>query len=317
MARIRTIKPSFWSHEELSELPEATHMLAGALLNYADDQGYFNANIGLVRAACSPLREPSVSIPESLRSLQMMGYLRIGMAPDGKRYGHIVHFEEHQKVSHATPSKIATLSITWETPGEIPESLQKVPESLRPELKGIEGNKEEEGNGDLATFVAALPDDCDLAVQLWNEMADRVWQKRQVHKLTAGRRAALKRRLRDCGGMDGWIAALAKVEASPMLTDGFTGRDGRHWPGADFDFLLQEKSFTKLMEGGYDRSDKTDDRTIRIPRGSYAEYLDELKAEARNDRRGVGDASCHEDFAGAGEASGPVIDGDVECVPGE
>src|SRR6185312_14231365 len=85
MARIRTIKPSFWSHEDLSALPEATHMLAAALLNYADDFGYFNANPLLVRAECCPLREPSVSIPESFRRLQEIGYIQTADGPDGKR----------------------------------------------------------------------------------------------------------------------------------------------------------------------------------------------------------------------------------------
>ena len=41
MARIRTIKPDFWKHEDLSALPEITHMLAAALLNHADDEGFF------------------------------------------------------------------------------------------------------------------------------------------------------------------------------------------------------------------------------------------------------------------------------------
>jgi hypothetical protein len=56
MARIRTIKPEFWRHEDLSALPEATHMLAAQLLNYADDYGYFNANPALIKAEVSPLR---------------------------------------------------------------------------------------------------------------------------------------------------------------------------------------------------------------------------------------------------------------------
>jgi hypothetical protein len=41
MGRIRTIKPEFWRSEDLCSLPEATHMLAAALLNYADDEGFF------------------------------------------------------------------------------------------------------------------------------------------------------------------------------------------------------------------------------------------------------------------------------------
>lgn len=144
MARIRTIKPEFWTHEELSVLPEATHMLAGALLNYADDEGYFNANPMLIKAACFPLREPSVKIPESLRSLQTMGYIELGIAPDGKRYGRVVHFLTHQKVSHPAKSKIKDIQIVWESSGDPPESLRNPLESLRPELnreQGIEQGK--------------------------------------------------------------------------------------------------------------------------------------------------------------------------------
>jgi hypothetical protein len=145
MARIRTVKPEFWTHEDLSALPEATHLLAAALLNYADDHGYFNANVGLVKAACSPLREPSVSIPESFRSLQAVGYLAFGVTPDGKRYGRIVKFADHQRVSHPSKSKIACLSITWEGSGNPPEPLGSPPESFRPEgnrEQGKEGNRE-------------------------------------------------------------------------------------------------------------------------------------------------------------------------------
>lgn len=142
MARIRTIKPEFWQHEDLSLLPEATHILAAALLNHADDEGYFRANPGLVKAACSPLREPSVSIPESLRSLQTIGYIRLGTAPDGKRYGYIEHFQEHQRVSHPTESKIAKLSITWDEFGNPPENIGSTPDTFRPE-QGT-GNREQE-----------------------------------------------------------------------------------------------------------------------------------------------------------------------------
>src|SRR5687767_12313921 len=102
MARIRTIKPEFWRHEALSSLPEATHMLAAALLNYADDEGYFNANPKLVQAECCPLREPSVTLHDSLLSLCKIGYLRFGVTPDGRRYGQIVAFGDHQRINRPT-----------------------------------------------------------------------------------------------------------------------------------------------------------------------------------------------------------------------
>lgn len=109
MARIRTIKPEFWTNERLSALPEASHLLAAALLNYSDDEGFFNANVALVKSACSPLREPSTSIPESLGMLNQIGYLRFFDSADGRRYGQIVGFTNHQTINRASPSKIRPL----------------------------------------------------------------------------------------------------------------------------------------------------------------------------------------------------------------
>jgi len=116
-------------------------MLAAQLLNYADDFGYFNANPHLIQAECSPLRAPSVSVPESLRSLQTVGYLRLGHTPEGKRYGHIVKFLDHQRVSHPTESKIKELPIIWE---DSTKAHGRLTEECVPELKGIEGNRIEQ-----------------------------------------------------------------------------------------------------------------------------------------------------------------------------
>ena len=136
MARIRTIKPDFWKHEELSALPEATHMLAAALLNYADDEGYFNANPKLVQSECCPLREPSVSIQDSLTQLANVGYIRVGKAGDGKLYGHVVHFNDHQRINRPTESKIKSLDVVWEA--SLSTHTQVTEQSL-PEGKGKEG----------------------------------------------------------------------------------------------------------------------------------------------------------------------------------
>lgn len=114
MARIRTIKPEFWADEDLSELPVETHMLAAALLNHADDEGYFNANPKLVKAQCCPLRDDSVSVQESLKMLSEIGYLQIGNGADGKRYGRIRNFTKHQKINRPSASKISEQTITWE-----------------------------------------------------------------------------------------------------------------------------------------------------------------------------------------------------------
>lgn len=146
MARIRTIKPGFWRHEELSELPEATHLLAAALLNYADDEGYFNANPKLIKAECCPLREPSVSIHDSLTHLSRIGFIRLGTGSDGKRYGHIVTFIEHQRVNRAIDSKIKPLLTSFDDGVSTHTHLS--------ESSLLEGNgKEVEGNEELEKEV--------------------------------------------------------------------------------------------------------------------------------------------------------------------
>lgn len=163
MARIRTIKPEFWKHEALCEQPEGVHMFAAALLNYVDDFGYFNANAKLIEAELYPLRKPSVKIPECLRRLQEVGYIRLGNGPDGRQYGQIIHFSDHQRVSHPARSKIEEISITWDALRNPPEDFQSPPESLRPERKGT-GNREqgkEQGTRGALTrfddFWAACP----------------------------------------------------------------------------------------------------------------------------------------------------------------
>lgn len=74
-----------------------------------------------------------------------------------------------------------------------------------------------------------------------------------VQMRTGARDAALRGRLKEAGGLDGWLAALEKAEGSdfccgrapptPPRTKAFM---------ADFDFLTQQSSFVKLMEGKYD-----------------------------------------------------------------
>lgn len=64
--------------------------------------------------------------------------------------------------------------------------------------------------------------------------------------LTAGRLAKLRRRLAEGGGLRGWMMALEAIKKSAFLK----GENNRRWR-ADLDFVLQSKSFARLMEGSY------------------------------------------------------------------
>jgi len=91
------------------------------------------------------------------------------------------------------------------------------------------------------------PDLAALAVADWNAVAEQTGLP-SVQRLTAQRKAKLRARLTEAGGIEGWRAALAKLKANGWMH----GQNERGWK-ASFDFLLQESSFTKLMEGAYDR----------------------------------------------------------------
>lgn len=109
MARIRTVKPEFWLNEEISSVSSEAALLAIGLLNCADDEGYFKANPALLSASVFPLRELSVSVQSMITELSNIGYIRLFNGTDGKVYGEIIKFKEHQKINRPTASKIKDL----------------------------------------------------------------------------------------------------------------------------------------------------------------------------------------------------------------
>ncbi len=96
--------------------------------------------------------------------------------------------------------------------------------------------------------IPQAPDDFSEAIEVWNETAQATGLPK-IQRLTEPRSKALKARLTECGGIEGWRIAIGKVRDSPFLR----GDNAKGWK-ADFDFVLQAKSFTKLMEGSYDRT---------------------------------------------------------------
>lgn len=106
---------------------------------------------------------------------------------------------------------------------------------------------EEEPKGSLSSGDDAKPfDEVAEAVSLYNKAASESgWPS--VRVLSKPRRSSLAARMKECGGLDGWVAALEKAQASPLCC----GQNDRGWT-ANFDFLTRQSSFTKLMEGNYD-----------------------------------------------------------------
>ena len=93
-------------------------------------------------------------------------------------------------------------------------------------------------------------DEISQAVVLWNALADECGLSKP-RKITKDRQAKLCARLKDCGGIDGWKDALDRIRRNSFLR----GENNNGWK-VDFDFVLRESKFVKLIEGGFDRADE-------------------------------------------------------------
>ena len=196
MGRIRTTKPEFHAHEELSSLPPETHLFASALMNYADDEGYFNANPILVKAGTNPLRSDKTPTVDQLAQLEEIGYIEIRRS-GLKHYGRICNFDAHQKVSHKVESKI---KIKFES---LPKFSGEPPEDRRKSsvLNGIELNGIEQGTGNreasTAVAVSASQPYCTFLLtgkkthivtqadlRSWEQAYPAVDVRQELHKIT-------------------------------------------------------------------------------------------------------------------------------------
>lgn len=100
--------------------------------------------------------------------------------------------------------------------------------------------KRDEGQGALGN--ALTPDE---VVEEWNVLATDCGLP-QVRKLTDARKRKLKVRLNEYPEIEDWQRAFAHIRKTPFLR----GENRSGWR-ADFDFLLQASSFTKLTEEAY------------------------------------------------------------------
>ncbi len=131
-------------------------------------------------------------------------------------------------------------------------------------VEGVEGvEKKESPDGDSSPsldFYAPQqpePDVLQQAVAIWNEAAVQA-NLPKVRILSEARRKKLAARLKDAGGLDGWRDAIGKLVASDFLTGKV-----KDWK-ADFGFVLQQESFARLVEGGYDNR-RNAPRANRLP----------------------------------------------------
>lgn len=252
MARIRSIKPEFQQSQSMGRVSRDARLCFILLWPQCDDSGRIRANSRMLASILFPYDlDVHDKIDSWLAELENEGCI-VRYQHDGNDYLAVCHFE-HQKIDHPKASKLPAPPTKKKTKSKASSRDTsrplETPRDDSPLDQGEDQGLDQGGDGIIARSADA--DDCTLALEAFREVAEELsWPVPQ--KLTKSRAAALKRRLADCGGIDGWRTAMAKARASPFLS-GETPRQRAHqnWT-PDLDFFLQESSFTKLMEGKYD-----------------------------------------------------------------
>lgn len=248
MARIRTIKPEFTESESVGKLSRDARLLFILLWTIVDDVGRSRASSRFLASRLYPYDDDAVKkIVSWLDELALGQHVRL-YEVDGDSYLDIPKWLDHQKIDHPAKSRLPEFRAILAKPSE---DFARDPETFAPHTLDLVPVPRTMDLGPRTGEGADAPPPLDEAVAVFNETAERVeWSK--VQRLSPARRTALKNRLAECGGVEGWQTAMAKAEASNFLT-GKTPRTNGHanWR-PDFDWFTTASNFTKLMEGSYD-----------------------------------------------------------------
>ena len=158
MARIRSIKPEFWTDEKVVSLSPLARLLFIGMWNFVDDWG---------RGEFSPLRMKMQILPaDDADSSGLIGEIRrenlISLyAVDGKEYFEVCGFTKHQKVDKRQKSKLPS-------PPNSPE-LPRIP-SL--DQGGDQGKEKEERAEAKASDAVASPARFEVVKDARKELFD-------------------------------------------------------------------------------------------------------------------------------------------------
>lgn len=124
MARIRTVKPEFWTSESVGRLTRDARLLFIALWNLADDSGRLRGGLPYLSGAVFPYDEDArQGIAGWIEQLEREGMVRSYKGHDGNSYLDIPKWSKHQKIEKPSPSRIpAFTEASPNTPRILPEA---------------------------------------------------------------------------------------------------------------------------------------------------------------------------------------------------
>src|SRR4051812_34796651 len=106
MARIRTIKPSFWTDDKVAGLTRDQRLLAVGLISFADDDGRFVGAVSAISGYVFPHDDlPSTTVRRWRDAVVKAGLIQM-YTVDGRDYGWFPNWHKHQVINRPQQSTI-------------------------------------------------------------------------------------------------------------------------------------------------------------------------------------------------------------------
>lgn len=153
MARIRTIKPEFWTDDAITECSLSARLLFIGMWNFADDRGNIERSAKQMKMKIFPA--DVIEIEPLLREL-LFHNLLIEYEVEDKKYLHIRTFTEHQRINRPSDTGLPLYDESLRTHGGLTEDSPT--EGKGREGKGREVKETLSGKPDPVPYQTILDD---------------------------------------------------------------------------------------------------------------------------------------------------------------
>lgn len=138
MARIRSIKPEFWTAEQVMECSPMARLLFIGMWNFCDDAGIHPASAKTLKAEVFPSDDITSGEVESLVAELVLNDLLLEYEVGGKKYLHVTGWSRHQKIEkpnfkHPKPDSTGNRRPVAD---QSPSDQRPVADQLPPEWSG-------------------------------------------------------------------------------------------------------------------------------------------------------------------------------------
>ena len=235
MARIRSLKPGFFTNEHLAELPFEHRLCFAGLWTLADREGRLEDRPRRIKGMLFPY--DTVDVDAMLTALAERDFV-IRYEADGFRYLAIPTFLQHQRPK------------TDEAASVIPAPLLENPRGKVTPPRSYKGQGTEDRGQGTEGEGADAPDASALQM-LWNERTTPPIAR--CRELSTKRRRQIRSRLTE-RPLTEWAEVIERIERSTFCR----GQNDRGWI-ASFDWLIGAPDVAvKVLEGKYDDRLKTE-----------------------------------------------------------